>query len=652
VWWSNGGDGAGLDAATLERFPHRSGLFVPMVGTGGPIGGLFLITWDHDRAYTLDEIRLVEGITRQAAIFTENARLYAAATRRRREAEELAGLARMITESLDVADVGQRTVDSARQLLDAESSTLRTLQPDGALRLIACSGPPSVGMTLGAIAPPGVGVVGRVIATGAPVWAADVLQDLGSTFPDEIRTPMLRTGARAVLAVPLRAKRQIIGVLTVGDRAPREFAESEVTLLQTFADQAAIALENGRLYGELQDALAAVEQSRERVVRGERLRALGEMAGGVAHDFNNLLTVIVGRAEALLEDATDPEVRRQAGVIIKVAEDAAQTVRRIQEFTRMRRARPFQRVDVSQLVAEVIDVTRSRWKEDAQARSIRYEVVAETVPVPAVIGDPSEIREALTNLLFNALDAMPGGGCVVIRTAVEDGRVLCTVADSGVGMTEDVRDRVFDPFFTTKGERGTGLGLSVVWGIVSRHGGEVDVQSHPGKGSVFTIRLPLPETPPAAAPSHTISRTVAAAKVLVVDDEDDVREALRDLLVRDGHRVVMCANGESALERFEAEAFDLVVTDLGMPRTTGWDVARAVKLRAPATPVVMVTGWGDHFDQDDAGKRGVDAVIAKPFRRDDLRVAVATALSRAASRGSPSGPGASPGSVPKSKGIP
>jgi nitrogen-specific signal transduction histidine kinase/CheY-like chemotaxis protein len=401
--------------------------------------------------------------------------------------------------------------------------------------------------------------------------------------------------------------------------------------MQAFADQAAIALENSRLYSELHRVLRTVEESQERLVRGERLRALGEMAAGVAHDFNNALAIIVSRAEVLLDELPEPGLRRQIDVVIKVAEDAAQTVRRIQEFTRTRRARPFQRVDLNQAVDEVLEVTRSRWEDAARAQGIRYVVAVEPGPAPIVAGDPSEIREALTNLFFNALDAMPSGGRVVLRTGTEGDRVFCAVTDAGVGMTGDVKERIFEPFFTTKEERGTGLGLSVVYGIMARHGGEVDVVSRPGAGSTFTMRLPLSAETPAPAVSPAPSPRPRRGRILVIDDETDIRETLRDMLVRDGHDVVACADGESGLAHFVAEGFDLVITDLVMPRTTGWDVARLVKQRSPATTVVMVTGWGDHFDRDEAEGRGVDALIAKPFRRLEVREVVAAALSRGGS---------------------
>jgi CheY-like chemotaxis protein len=358
------------------------------------------------------------------------------------------------------------------------------------------------------------------------------------------------------------------------------------------------------------------------------------MAGGVAHDFNNVLAIIVGRAEVLLSETEDPKLERQLNVIVKVALDAAQTVKRIQEFTRMRRARPFQQVNLNQLVEEIVEVTRSRWKDEAQSKGVHYDMAVETTPIPAISGDPSEIREALINIILNALDAMPEGGRVVLRTAVEGELVTCAVTDGGVGMSEEVRQRIFDPFFTTKGERGTGLGLSVVYGIISRHNGEIDVQSRPGQGTTFTLRFPLGEAVGAEAPPRPVLRSRVKARILVIDDETEVGDILTDMLTGDGHTVVCCVEAESALALFAREPFDVVITDLGMPGLSGWAVARLVKQRRPNTPVVMITGWGDRIDPGEAEARGVDYVVAKPFKREQVREILA-AVAGTGQRSSP-----------------
>jgi CheY-like chemotaxis protein len=331
----------------------------------------------------------------------------------------------------------------------------------------------------------------------------------------------------------------------------------------------------------------------------------------------------------VLGELQDPEVQRHVGVVVKVALDAAQTVKRIQEFSRMRRGRAFQQVSLGPLVDEVVEVTRSRWKDEAHSRGLEYDVRVEHGPALPIAGDPSELREALTNIVFNALDAMPAGGRLTLGTGTEGDRVFCTIADSGVGMTEEVRQRIFDPYFTTKGERGTGLGLSVVYGIVTRHGGDVEVRSEPGQGTAFTLRFPVgpdmaaePDASPARAPARR-------GRILVVDDEKEVGDVLWDLLTRAGHDVTVCADAESGLARAERERFDLVITDLGMPGISGWEVARQVRRAHPGTPVAMVTGWGDRIDPDEARARGVGYVIAKPFRREALEEIVGRVLAEA-----------------------
>jgi CheY-like chemotaxis protein len=269
-------------------------------------------------------------------------------------------------------------------------------------------------------------------------------------------------------------------------------------------------------------------------------------------------------------------------------------------------------------------MTQASWKDQAQARGVHYEAVSELGPVPLVIGDASDLREALTNLIFNALDAMPQGGRLTIRLTADRGRVRCDVVDTGVGMAREVRERVFEPFFTTKKSEGSGLGLSVVYGIVTRSGGEVSVESTPGLGSTFTFWLPAvvaPSVPRSTEPAA--AAPARPARILVVDDEPHILEAVAEVLTLDGHAVVACPNGNAALESLQNESFDLVLTDLGMPGIGGWDVVRAVKERRPGTPVGLITGWSDSLDAAEVKRRGVDFVVAKPFRMRDIRDAIA-----------------------------
>ncbi len=606
------------------RFPARSVVFAPIVIQDRAIGALILVWWHRERVLHPDELRLLGAISRHAALYLENARLYADATEREHEAQELARQARSLTENLDAAEVGRRTVESALSLVGGVVSTFRVLR-DRELVLLAWSGDQDWAVHAPLVLESPSGMVVQAALAGRPMWAANVLEAVD--YPEELRRRVERVGSCAMLAVPLFFKGELIGVLTIADRVGRVFQPREISLLTTFGDQAAVAFENSRLYGDLRAALQRAEESQLRVVQGERLRALGELASGVAHDFNNVLTIIAGCAETLQVEIADPALARHLDVITKVTFDAAQTVRRIQEFSRKRLARPFRPVSLNELVEEVVEVTRSRWKDAAHARGVHYAMSVVLGDLPMLTGEPSELREALTNIVFNALDAMPNGGTVSLTTGVTGDRVFCAVRDTGIGMPEMVRRRIFDPFFTTKGERGTGLGLSVGYGIVTRHGGDIDVETRLGHGTTFTVRLPvrgmLPSTDLEAAPSASPPRAV---RILVVEDEAEVRDVLTTVLSSDGHSVVTCADGESAIAELELGTFDIVITDLGMPGLSGWDVARAVKQRRPETPVAMVTGWSEQIDRAQAGNEGVDYVIAKPFRRADIRGLLAAAL--------------------------
>jgi CheY-like chemotaxis protein len=365
----------------------------------------------------------------------------------------------------------------------------------------------------------------------------------------------------------------------------------------------------------------------QRIVETERLRALGEMAGGVAHDFNNTLAVILGRSQLLRKTTQDPNILRQYDVIEQAARDGARTVQRIQEF--MRQDRPSHPVDLNQIVEGVVEATRSRWQDEAGARGVRYDVRTELTSVPTVLGDPAELREALTNLVFNALDAMPRGGTLGISTAVDGGAVICALRDTGIGMPEEVRRRVFDPFFTTKGDKGTGLGLSVTAGIIDRHGGEIDVASEPGRGSTFTIRLPVAATA-APAPVRAVPRPHRPGRILVIDDEAPVREVLVDLLVAQGHQAEAAADGVTVFQRLRevGARFDVVLTDLSMPGLSGWEVARLVARACPGTPVVLVSGYADGLTPEELRARGINFLVAKPFDQEDIQAAVARALAQ------------------------
>jgi signal transduction histidine kinase/CheY-like chemotaxis protein len=423
-------------------------------------------------------------------------------------------------------------------------------------------------------------------------------------------------------------------VLSLLFDAREDFSEEEKELARMLADQAAIAIRQAQLYAEAdrrrQDAermAENLERSQSSLVKTERLRALGEMAAGVAHDFNNLLSVIVGRAELMLRRVREPEAARDLEAIRRAAQDGADTVRRIQEFTRTRRTRAFERVDLVHVASEVVELTRPRWELEAQAKGVTYHFSVDG-SAPPVAGRPEELREVLTNLVTNAVDAMPAGGTCRVEIASDAEWAVMSVTDTGVGMPDEMRGRVFEPFFTSKGPRGTGLGLAVSWGIVTRHGGTIDVESTPGHGSTFRIRLPIPVALPEVVIGASVAPAPRPARLLVIEDEPQVQAVLAEMLREAGYGVAVASDGLEGIEHCDREPVDVVLSDISMPGISGWDVAARLRARHPHIPIGFVTGWGDQLDPDRLAGAGVDFVVAKPFQAQDVLHHVAQAVMR------------------------
>jgi len=377
----------------------------------------------------------------------------------------------------------------------------------------------------------------------------------------------------------------------------------------------------------LKKEIAAREQLEDELIKAERLRALGEMSGGVAHDFNNILGAILGRAQLLLEKIDDPLSRRGIQVIEKAAMDGAETVRRIQEFTRVRAdSSSFIRSDINEVIRDAVEFTRTRWKNEAEAWGISIDMQYELGDLPPMMGDPSGLREVFTNLIINAVDAMPRGGSIRILTSREGDMAEVKVIDTGIGMSAEVQKRTFDPFFTTKGTRGSGLGLSICYGIISRHKGEISLESREGEGSTFSIKLPMNLPGRDEVTAQVSERGVIPARVLVIDDDKMMRAVLSDILKQSDCSVDAAGSGSEGLELFSSKEFDIVLTDLGMEDMSGWEVAAQIKRRSPFTPIALITGWGTQLDEGEAHNRGVDFVVSKPFRIEELRNLVNRAM--------------------------
>ncbi len=372
---------------------------------------------------------------------------------------------------------------------------------------------------------------------------------------------------------------------------------------------------DGQTTGVLGIARDITEQKeeRERAARADKLRALGQLASGVAHDFNNSLAAILGRAQLLRRQVNDQALVRNLDIIQTAAEDAAATVRRIQTFARKSLVKEFEQVDVASLLNDAIEITRTRWENEARLRGLEYQIRLEAEAGQNTYGSASELREVFVNMIVNAVDAMPRGGKLLIQCRRNDNRLQLQFSDNGMGMPDDVRQKIFEPFFSTKGAHGTGLGLSVSYSIIERHEGSISVVSQPGRGATFTIDLPAAMPEPSAEETSTSENEIVRLRILVVDDEAPVRETLAEMLVAVNHEVELAGSGQEAVEKVRRGSYDFVFTDLAMPEMDGWETARAIRECCPNMRIILVTGYGPTTVPPAGEENLVDAIIGKPF---------------------------------------
>ena len=368
----------------------------------------------------------------------------------------------------------------------------------------------------------------------------------------------------------------------------------------------------------------ATARFREQLYQAEKLRALGEMAAGVAHNFNNLLTIVLGNAELIgMREELPEEIREDTARILDSARRCSAIVRRIQTFGRPVDLAATERVNLAQVIRDTVEITQPKWKSEAGREGRVIELDLNLELAKPLDGLASVWEEILSNLIFNAVDAMPHGGTITIGARLKDDEVEVTVADTGSGMDEKTQARVFEPFFSTKGDRGTGLGLSTVWGMIQRMGGRVEIDSRPGEGTTFLLRVPASDASAHADAAFLPSETEWKLEILVVDDEAHVLEILTPMLA--GNEVTTAQNGRDALERLGEREFDLVMCDWIMGDISGLEVAETVKRRRRQTVVVLMTGWEL---KDTAADRhpAIDLVLPKPFDREEVEQVLAAAI--------------------------
>lgn len=445
-------------------------------------------------------------------------------------------------------------------------------------------------------------------------------------------------GLRSLVLAPLKFDSGVFGMIVVARRRPAGFADAECAFLSQVAAAVAVASQQAELVEALQVAYRDLKEARNHEFQQERLRALGEMASGISHDINNSIAPAAMMTDLLLEQESQlsKEGRSRLDIVRRAVRDVAATVSRMQELYRRRPAgQALAPIDLNPLIEHVLELTRSRWRDIPQEHGAVIQVEVHLDPqLPRVRGIESEIRESLTNLVLNAADAMPEGGLLSLETrcrpdaAAEGGQlVVLEVRDSGVGMDEETRRRCVEPFFTTKGDRGTGLGLPMVFCVAERHEAEVEIASEPGQGTA--VRLVFPAAPAEDPGPAEACRTEKEERmsILVVDDDPILLDTLADALGSDGHWVTPASSAEAALAAFHSalagdRPFDLVFTDLGMPAVDGRRLAASIKESSPGTPVVLLTGWGQQLASEGEKPPHVDILLSKPPRLKDLRGAI------------------------------
>lgn len=507
----------------------------------------------------------------------------------------------------------QQIVDIGTRLVGARYGAIGILNEDsGAIARFYTSGiDEKTRKALGPF-PAGKGLLGVPMRDPAPLRLKELKKDPRSAgFPEH--HPIMNS----FLGVPLHSQGKVYGNLYFTEKqGADEFSLEDEKLAQSFAALAVAAIER--------------EEVHEKALRNQKLEALGRLSSGVAHDFNNALGIIHGGAEALerlvRKNGADADMLEYLDIIQKSALSAAHTVKRLQDFARKREDRPLGWANVNDVIRDAAKMTNPQWQSEAEARGITIEMALRPNAAHSIVnGEETELQEILINLIINSIDAMPEGGRITISSEDTPEGPRVSVRDTGTGMPPGVRKHAFEPFFSTKGEEGTGMGLSMVFGIVKRYGGAIDIESAENAGTTVSFVLPASET--RTATTHDDKDPPGgSARILLVEDEADMARILQALLEEAGYAVEIARTGKKAIEVSSGADFDLVITDLGLPDLPGTEVAQRIKAASRNLPVILLTGWQTEMTSGKMAEAGIDLVMGKPVRKEDLHRAVARVL--------------------------
>jgi len=533
----------------------------------------------------------------------------------RADSEALLQISEAVSSTLSSREILHIIVKKVASLFDAtRCSIFRVAHEEESAQVIASHDNPDIEMEITIDNYP---EVKKALETGEMVIVQYILLD---PLMKDVQENIQSLKNNAIVVIPIILKDNVIGTLFLRSvRDNKFFNEREIKFLKVVARIAANALDNAFLYENL-------ESTRLQLVQSERLRALGELATGVAHNFNNLLSGILGHTQMLLSKDIDASIRERLQIVEKLVLDGGEIVRRIQEFTRLRTTKDFSAVNLKDIINDVVRMTELKWSGGHNTSRIMLRVDANQMEIPIVDGNATELREVFINILFNAVDAMPNGGELRIRTETNGKNVFVYFSDTGEGMSEETRKRVFDPFFTTKGSKGTGLGMSVAYGIINRHNGQISIDSELGIGTTVTVQLPISEKVIKEIECNYGLRSEERTKILLIEDHKITLDILAENLVNLGYYVQKVESGMAGIKIFKGGNYDIVITDVGLCDISGWTVSKKIKDMSSQVPVIFITGWGNQLSSSQLKECGVDYVLTKPFRIEEISAIIKKAI--------------------------
>jgi len=670
VTYSAGGDGGEVSDEFIERFPVQDAIAVPVRAEDEVAGVLYAGRRRLGPPFSANDVLLLLVIADRVGGGLVHQALLDRGSRHIARLAELRRFAQESPATQPLSEVLARVGEAGCRLVDVRAAVVALAAGADELELVATRGLPGAADAWRRVSTR-EGLTAEVCAGEGPLACRDVL-----SRPTPERSFLGDGGFHGCLLLPLRVGSGTAGVLYLADTEVRDFSVEEIEAARVLAAMVASAIETARSSAALQGALEGGRRTQARLVEVEKARVLGEMAGGLARELNNVFATILGKSRLLLARAHDEPLREGLGLLEEAAWRGADVVHRLIALAAPTSGEAVGPVEVTPLLQDVVALTKPGGKDEAEGRKARIDVVTDLRGTAPVRGNAAALREALANLVLNAVDAMPEGGRLSLVTRSRDGGVELLLEDSGEGIPDDVQGRIFDPFFTTRSPQRLGLGLTVARGVLTRHGGWIELSSVAGRGTQVRVWLPgiVPAEPAASerpgmtadhppvdtqvvdgrdettavagatqTPRTEADRLVDAttavpgppppgergkrpASILVLEDEAPVRSLLVEALTQAGHTVDTASDGPSGLAKLEGGCFDLVLTDLALPQRSGLAIARSVKRLHPGTPVVLITGWGHLLDPERLREHGVDLMLVKPFRLERVLAVVGDAL--------------------------